>query len=613
MIRSVFALNKLSLPFSDHKLLVQLQKINGVPLGLHHYERSACTEMTIEISKYMHEMLINSLIKNNMPISIIVDDTTDAGSIHYKIVYFQTMENTYPVIYFYKLIQTTSETGFAGFEALKNAWISEENKEFVNYMKTNLIGFASDGAANNIGKDNGTIKFIRDFADNKIFAVHCMAHRLELTVKHAFDSMQYIENMNKINDYLDQTITKSYSFYNKGFKRKNHLKLTCDKYNKKIYALSKIISIRWVASDFKAMRAIHRMWKPIVEDLNEIENDKKNFPKKTNEAARKRRTALIGKNFLIMFYFIFDIVNELSVVSQRMQKREGLVVDILTIKSNLDSIFTHFSSKNGKFLELFLNEVKCEDDHDPSSFISCGTFEKYLTSGEVVYENVVLRDDREEIPDIVHYRKALIDSMINQINKYFPNGHLQSFSVLDPQKIPDPSDYSAIRTYGISKIKDLNLFFKICDEDKIINEWQLVLEEILNNPNYCEVKSKRTSCSAFWSQTLKWDGVSWGLCIKRLVQTILAIPISSAEAERGFSVLKYIRDDHRSRLTSENLDHVLRIKLNGPDEIADFQAEKYAKRWLDKGHIATDSQAYQSTRVDHSKDKQKFLLRSSLF
>lgn len=34
-----------------------------------------------------------------MPISIIVDDTTDLSSIHYQIVYFQTTKDN-PAIYF---------------------------------------------------------------------------------------------------------------------------------------------------------------------------------------------------------------------------------------------------------------------------------------------------------------------------------------------------------------------------------------------------------------------------------------------------------------------------------------------------------------------------------
>lgn len=125
MIRTVYVLNKLSLPFSDHSALVTLQKLNGLNMGFHHYERTGCTAMTVHISDHMHKTLVDNLIKSQMPISIIVDDTTDAGHIHYKIVYFQTIEDVNPVIYFYKLIELKSGTGYGGFEALEKTWKSE--------------------------------------------------------------------------------------------------------------------------------------------------------------------------------------------------------------------------------------------------------------------------------------------------------------------------------------------------------------------------------------------------------------------------------------------------------------------------------------------------------
>lgn len=43
MIRTVYVVNKLSLPFSDHNALVTLQKLNGLEMGYHHYDRTACT------------------------------------------------------------------------------------------------------------------------------------------------------------------------------------------------------------------------------------------------------------------------------------------------------------------------------------------------------------------------------------------------------------------------------------------------------------------------------------------------------------------------------------------------------------------------------------------
>lgn len=94
MFRSVFALNKLFLTFSDHSSLVPLQNLNNFKWS----------------------------------------------TIHYKIVYFQTIENS---------IELKSKKGEANFECVTSAW-ENEGQNFYDYMQKNLIGFASDEAGNNV-------------------------------------------------------------------------------------------------------------------------------------------------------------------------------------------------------------------------------------------------------------------------------------------------------------------------------------------------------------------------------------------------------------------------------------------------------------------------------
>lgn len=75
--------------------------------------------MTLELSKQFHDILNENLIKNENPIFLIIDDTTDVGDNHYKIVYFQTIEDTHPAIYSYKPIETKSKSGISGFKTLR--------------------------------------------------------------------------------------------------------------------------------------------------------------------------------------------------------------------------------------------------------------------------------------------------------------------------------------------------------------------------------------------------------------------------------------------------------------------------------------------------------------
>lgn len=175
MFRTVYVLNKLTMSFSSHSGLVTLQKLNGIDMGFHHYEKTSCTRMTVFISEKMHSTLIENIMKTNVPVSIIVDGTTDSRLIHYLIVYFQTIENEIPMIYFYRLLELPDETSLGHFEVITKAW-KEEKGDFYGYMQNNLVGFASDGAPVNLGKNGGLVEHMKKFAKNNIISVHCMAH-----------------------------------------------------------------------------------------------------------------------------------------------------------------------------------------------------------------------------------------------------------------------------------------------------------------------------------------------------------------------------------------------------------------------------------------------------
>lgn len=60
-----------------------------------------------------------------------------------------------------------------------------------------------------------------------------------------------------------------------------------------------------------------------------------------------------------------------------------------------------------------------------------------------------------------------------------------------------------------------------------------------------------------------------------ILDWVLAIPLSNAEAERDFSKLKIVKNRLRNRLEARNLNNLLTISINGPP-IDDFDFEKCA-------------------------------------
>ena len=146
MFLTVYAEIRSNLPFINHHYLVELQKANGLDLGHYFANRDGATRITESISLQMHYKLLENLKSHARPISIIID-LSEAG-FHYLCIMLQTIENKRTVIYFYKIIKLDEdETG----EGIYNAIIEQfKEDDLFDYIKQNLVGFASDGASSMI-------------------------------------------------------------------------------------------------------------------------------------------------------------------------------------------------------------------------------------------------------------------------------------------------------------------------------------------------------------------------------------------------------------------------------------------------------------------------------
>lgn len=202
-------------------------------------------------------------------------------------------------------------------------------------------------------------------------------------------------------------------------------------------------------------------------------------------------------------------------------------------------------TKNAKNVALLLHDTRCLMENNDIE--RCETIEHYLNSDFVTYENIGLDNDEGYVPPITDYKNTILDAILKEFEDYFPDRDLKSFDVLDPMNMPLPNGEASTRTYGITKIADVSDLFQIPDKDELIKQWQELLLSVVQSDNYCQITTVKTGVSTFWAQLFKWPEIVWGENIKWLVQTILSLLISSAEAERGFSFLKYVRGSRRSR------------------------------------------------------------------
>lgn len=162
---------------------------------------------------------------------------------------------------------------------------------------------------------------------------------------------------------MEKFINRIYSFYNdRTHKRKTHLKNTADRIykntDKRFYELIYIFQVRWIASNYQAMRKIHNMLEALAIDLQEISTDA-SFSQPSRDKALGLRTILIGKNFLVLFNFLFDITYEMNYWSLRLQKRSGVLIDFHDFKNKMTGTFHLMKTIDTKNLLQFLGAVKC--------------------------------------------------------------------------------------------------------------------------------------------------------------------------------------------------------------------------------------------------------------
>ena len=113
------------------------------------------------------------------------------------------------------------------------------------------------------------------------------------------------------------------------------------------------------------------------------------------------------------------------------------------------------------------------------------------------------------------------------------------------------------------------------DTAETYNEWAIIKELTID----CSYSTG--NMSALWQIIGFHHGDSFPNLIK-LAQLALALPVHTADCERGFSAQNHIKTALRSRLKSERVDNLMLIKIEGahwknfdyPSALAKFQAMK---------------------------------------
>ena len=260
----------------------------------------------------MRQEVVPHIKKNNSFISIAIDETTMYNK-SYMIIYLradvggQVVDNV-----FLDMVQCSlGTTATALYTTLMSTLHSHQLDG--EYLKAHLIGITTDGASVMTGVDNGVVTLLkRDYP--RVKAIHCVAHKLELSIK---DALKAVTSTN----HFEIFITKLYTLYHQSHKNQRELEIAAASVQETLRKITPIFTIRWVASSFRAVKAVWHDFAALGQHLHDASADQ--------SRSSKDRAKYLGllkhietTGFVTDLANMKDVLRELSELLLDLQRRD---------------------------------------------------------------------------------------------------------------------------------------------------------------------------------------------------------------------------------------------------------------------------------------------------
>lgn len=550
LFNTAYFVAKEEMPFSSFKSLCELQIKNDVELGNTYFNDHACKNF-IESSAEILKADLSEKLNNASPrfFSAMADGSTDSGIIEQELLFVRYLNNGLPVNRFLTVQSVKHANADGILQAIDNGF----NYANVINWKDGLVGFGADGASVMMGRQNGVLKKIKDDVPHLI-EMHCVAHKLELGILDAFKDESILT---ELKDLL-QGIYKHYHYSPKALRELNELAQVLELSVLKPVSL---LGTRWTPH-------LHRGLKVFLHNFAIIYTHFQNTAAQGNGAsavmqgrARKITTQMSDFKQVLFMHFMLDALDVVSHLSLVMQK------DAVTLAEVKDSIErTRLSMqalvvRPGAKLSQFLEAVGDHGNH---------------------FKGVELNRQDGDIAAFTRLKERVIGSMVAYVNTRFANVNtndvIAAFDMFNTSLWPDRDD--ELTLYGEQELNTLVDHFKLLlerndfDLELVDQEWQELKVCIKRNHSQLRMLPMWQRIFAEYSERFP--------NILMLVEIMLVLPLATACCERGFSTLKRIKSDWRSRLETETLDNLMRISIDGPD-LESYNAARALQHWWDKG------------------------------
>lgn len=254
LFRNAHGVAKNNRPISDYVWLCDLDEAKGVLGNKSTYRNEkACREFIRNIAQVTSDET-KDLLSQSSYFSLSMDGSTDCGTVEQETLYVRSVKDGSITHRFMSIGSAKSASSTDLYEWLHSTIIR------AGLDTRKLVSFATDGAANMTGKQNGVATQLKTQYPHVIH-VHCLAHRLELAYKDAIKQC-----VSKQEKKLATLLVGIFYFYRRSPKQRSQLQLAFEVHGAGIMP-TRVGGTRWVGYTLTAIEACLRSYSPLCDHL----------------------------------------------------------------------------------------------------------------------------------------------------------------------------------------------------------------------------------------------------------------------------------------------------------------------------------------------------------
>ncbi|VDI55336.1 Hypothetical predicted protein [Mytilus galloprovincialis] len=316
MFRNCHAIVMKNRPVSDYMWLCQLDDMKGLNLG-QTYRNQETAKVFINAIAEVEFQKVAALFNANKFLCVIGDGSTDSSVTEQDMWYVRTCNSGKIETKFIgvaSMVRANAEGITNGLKYL----VSQNLKLQWNDFAKKLVAVSCDGASVMVGSRSGVATLLcKD--QPALITLHCMAHRLELTLKDAAKKQQLF---NKAISVLAMGL---YYFYRNSYLNRSMLKTTYaalqQKEDQKLLIPCRAGGTRWIGHQLRAVTNLLRSYKFICNHLEQLCETSEQVSSDSKSKAKAFLKLLKSKDIVCLLMFLTDLLTPLRRLSLQLQDR----------------------------------------------------------------------------------------------------------------------------------------------------------------------------------------------------------------------------------------------------------------------------------------------------